>query len=147
MNKLLVFILGCVLLFGCGQKEEKQNQDTQKNEQAEQSALKSAESWLVYIDDGKYGESWDAAASLFKNALPREKWEELMNNTRSAAGKFLERKVLSKTFKTTLPGAPDGQYVVIQFQTKFEQKEYAIETVTPTMDADSTWRVSGYYIK
>ncbi len=44
-------------------------------------------------------------------------------------------------------GAPDGEYVVIQFETSFEHKRSAIETVTPMMDRDGKWRVSGYYIK
>ena len=46
-----------------------------------------------------------------------------------------------------MPGAPDGEYVVIQFETSFENKKHAIETVTPMMDKDGTWRVSGYYIR
>jgi ribosomal protein S17E len=46
-----------------------------------------------------------------------------------------------------LIGAPDGEYIVIQFETSFENKKAAIETVTPMMDKDWRWRVSGYYIK
>jgi hypothetical protein len=46
-----------------------------------------------------------------------------------------------------LPGAPDGQYVIIQFETSFENKQNAVETVTPMLDTDSQWRISGYYIK
>jgi hypothetical protein len=48
---------------------------------------------------------------------------------------------------TSVPGAPDGQYVLIQFETVFEKKAQSIETITPMLDADRTWRVSGYYIK
>jgi hypothetical protein len=47
----------------------------------------------------------------------------------------------------SLPGAPDGEYVVIQFATSFENKKSAIETVTPMLDSDGEWRVSGYFIK
>ena len=46
-----------------------------------------------------------------------------------------------------LPGAPDGQYVVIQFDTQFERKRTAIETVTPMLDTDGQWRVSGYFVR
>jgi hypothetical protein len=53
----------------------------------------------------------------------------------------------TKNYKTSLPGAPDGEYVVIQFGTSFENKKTAIETVTPMLDKDGKWRVSGYYIK
>jgi hypothetical protein len=54
---------------------------------------------------------------------------------------------MSASYRTSLPGAPDGQYVVIKFNTWFENKKSAIETVTPKMDKDGMWRVSGYYIK
>ena len=47
----------------------------------------------------------------------------------------------------SLPGAPDGEYVVIQYATTFENKKSAIETITPMLDGDGKWRVSGYYIK
>jgi len=37
--------------------------------------------------------------------------------------------------------------VVIQFQTSYENKKSAVETVTPMVDPDGEWRVSGYYIR
>ena len=48
---------------------------------------------------------------------------------------------------TELPGAPDGEYVVFQFDTQFERKRAAVETVTPMRDPDGSWRVSGYFIR
>ena len=49
--------------------------------------------------------------------------------------------------KTSLPGAPDGKYVIIQFDTSFEHKKSTVETVTPMQEADGSWKVSGYFIK
>jgi len=46
-----------------------------------------------------------------------------------------------------VPGAPDGEYVVIRFSTSFEKKQSAIESITPMLDSDGVWRVSGYFIK
>ena len=60
---------------------------------------------------------------------------------------MLSRTIGSKSFATELPGAPDGQYVVIQFHTAFEHKRSGIETVTPMLESDGVWRVSGYYFK
>jgi hypothetical protein len=60
---------------------------------------------------------------------------------------LISRKLKSKKYTTSLPGAPDGKYVVIQYETSFEHKKSAIETVTPMLDKDGKWRVSGYYIK
>jgi hypothetical protein len=35
----------------------------------------------------------------------------------------------------------------VQFDTSFERKSAAVETVTPMIDPDGRWRVSGYFIK
>jgi hypothetical protein len=48
---------------------------------------------------------------------------------------------------TSLHGAPDGEYLVIQFETSFSNKKSAIETVTSMLEKDGNWRVSGHYIK
>ena len=47
---------------------------------------------------------------------------------------------------TEMPGAPDGGYVVIQYDAVYQHKKSAVETVTP-MDDGGEWRVSGYYIR
>ena len=56
------------------------------------------------------------------------------------------RELKSKTHVTELPGAPDGDYVVIQFNTTFENKKVAVETVTPMLEDDGNWLVAGYFI-
>jgi len=113
----------------------------------EASAVSAAEKWLATVDAGHYSESWKEAAELFRNAVKPEQWEQSMQTARKPLGKRLSRKVLTKSYEASLPGAPDGEYVVIQFETSFENKITAIETVTPMMDRDGKWRVSGYYIK
>lgn len=54
---------------------------------------------------------------------------------------------MATSYMTSLPGAPDGEYVVVQFETSFTNKKAAAETVTPMLENDGQWRVSGYYIK
>lgn len=120
---------------------------TAGNPEKEGAAVSAAEKWLAAIDEGKYSESWREAASYFKTAVQQEQWEQSLQAHRKPLGKLVSRKVKSKAYKTSLPGAPDGEYVVIQFETSFENKKQAIETVTPMMDVDRKWRVSGYYIK
>lgn len=107
----------------------------------------AARSWLALTDGGKYGESWDNASSLSKAAVTKADWEKAIKAGRGPLGAMKVRKVKSATFTRTLPGAPDGEYVVIQFESGFENKATAIETVTPMRDKDGAWRVSGYYIK
>ena len=117
------------------------------NSEAEKAAISAAQKWLAVVDEGKYAESWNEASEFFKNSIIREQWEQSLRAVRTPLGNLLSRVPQSQTYKTSLPGAPDGQYVVIQFQASFENKKLAIETVTPTLDNDGNWRVSGYYIK
>ena len=136
-----IYILSGVLLFtiiGCAQES---------NSEAEKSAIASAQSWLEIVDSEKYAESWEEAAELFKSAISEEKWAESIQVVRIPLGKMISRKLDSQKYMTSLPGAPDGEYVVIQYKTKFENKKVAIETITPMLDNDGKWRVSGYYIK
>jgi hypothetical protein len=70
-----------------------------------------------------------------------------MKTVRGPLGKIVTRKLKGSQYMTSMPSFPDGEYVVIQFETSFENKDTAVETVTPMLDKDGTWRVSGYYIK
>lgn len=113
----------------------------------ELAALAAAEKWLVVVDAEKYADSWKRAAALFKKSVQPDQWERSMRAARETLGGVVSRKMLAKFYTTALPGAPDGEYVVIQFDTSFKNKRSAVETVTPMMDEDGVWRVSGYYVK
>jgi hypothetical protein len=113
----------------------------------ETAAIAAAENWLAMVDAGKYAASWKEAAEFLKNTVKPEQLELSMKATRQPLGKLISRKMRTKNYKNSLPGAPDGEYVVIQFETSFANKKTAIETVTPMLDKDGKWRVSGYFIK
>jgi hypothetical protein len=113
----------------------------------EKAAIAAAEKWLTIVDQGKYMESWEESSEYFKQAISQVQWEQALGAVRGPLGKLISRKVKNATYTSSLPGAPDGQYVVILFNTSFEKKKTTIETVTPMMDKDGIWRVSGYYIK
>jgi tetratricopeptide (TPR) repeat protein len=123
----------------------------QEAAEAMKAALPVAEgaalAWLALVDDAKYGDSWDAAAEFLRKAVAKDAFGKQIAAARTPLGKLLSRKLISATYMTSVPGAPDGQYVVIQFETSFENKKQAVETVTPMKDKDGKWRVSGYYIK
>ena len=114
---------------------------------AEADAVKAAEAWLALVDAGKHGESWEQAARLFKTALTTSQWETALGAVRVPLGQCLSRKLESKERVTSLPGGPDGEYVVIRYKTTFEKKKEAVETITPMRDPDGRWRACGYYIK
>jgi hypothetical protein len=111
------------------------------------AAVEATKSWLKLVDEGAYEKSWSQAAEYFRNNVSEEQWARAIEPVRKPLGKVLSREVMTSKYMTELPGAPDGQYVVIQFKTSFENKSNAVETVTPMLDSDGQWRVSGYYIR
>jgi hypothetical protein len=117
------------------------------SEKAEKKALEASQEWLTLVDKGKYAESWETAAFFFKKAIGKEQWGQSLNAVRKPLGNVIKRAIKSKQYATSLPGAPDGEYVVIQYETSFTHKKSSLETVTPMLDKDGKWRVSGYYIK
>ncbi len=113
----------------------------------ETAALRAAQAWLAVVDAGDYDESWTAAAAYFRNAIGKEQWRQTLTGVRQPLGGVLRRELASATFAAELPGAPDGEYVVIQFNTTFENKRVAVETVTPMLEDDGSWLVAGYFIR
>jgi hypothetical protein len=118
-----------------------------RGDDPEKAAVAAADAWLRLVDAGKYGASWDEAARLFRDAVGKPDWERSVKNARAPFGRLVSRKVSARTYTESLPGAPDGKYVVVQYETSFENKKRATETVTPMLDDDGRWRVSGYFIK
>jgi len=111
------------------------------------AAERAANDWLALIDAGDAVASWRSAASLFKKAVTQEQWSQALAAARSPLGAVVTRTLARAESTTQLPGAPDGHYVVIQFDTQFEKKRAAVETVTPMQDTDGQWRVSGYFVR
>lgn len=107
----------------------------------------SAQSWLVQIDSGNYAKSWKEASAYFRGAMTEKGWVDALNGTRKPLGKLIARKLTKTQNARSLPGAPDGNYVVMQFATGFENKKDAVETVTFMREKDGKWKAAGYYIK
>jgi hypothetical protein len=114
---------------------------------AEVEAQRAADGWLDLVDQGKFVESWDAAAPLFKTALTQKQWRAALNAARSPLARPLSRTVRAKRVVTPLAGELRGQYVVIDYASIYEGGRQATETVTPMLDADGQWRIASYFIR
>ena len=111
-------------------------------------AQKASEEWLALVDAGKYGESWDAAAQAFKDAVSRQDWITQVSGARKPLGKLLSRKLTKSEPMKNPPKAPPGDYVGLQYQSSFEHVKSVVETVVPMLDHDDgKWRVSGYVVR
>ena len=114
---------------------------------AVEKATKAADAWLKLVDEGKYRESWEQAPTAFRNHVSPDKWEAKVRGTREPLGAVISRTFKSGEFRTDLPGAPPGEYVVVEYDTSFANKKDAVETVTPMRNSEGAWHVAGYFIK
>ncbi|URQ90372.1 DUF4019 domain-containing protein [Pseudoalteromonas sp. SCSIO 43101] len=111
----------------------------------ELEVINRAKSWLVLIDNGQYQQSWQQTDSLFKQAMPQSNWSNVLKQVRVPLGKVILRKNLSLMKYDSLPGTPDGEYVIIQFQSQFMNKEQAVETISLSKNSGQ-WQPLGYFI-
>jgi hypothetical protein len=105
-----------------------------------------AEIWLKLIDDGKADESRNLTSTFFQSAVSQAQWATSLKTYREPLGNTISRKLLSSQRTNQMAGAPDGDYMVMQFTSSFANKNSAVETVTCARE-DGHWKPSGYYVK
>ncbi|VVE27291.1 hypothetical protein PIN31115_03455 [Pandoraea iniqua] len=110
-------------------------------------ALEAANLWLGLVDINRAAQSWEQAAAVFQRSLPADAWAQSLSAARAPLGKVKSRKVADAVFTRNIPGQPEGEYVVIQYDTAFENKADAHEMVTMFYGVDSRWRVAGYLVR
>jgi hypothetical protein len=119
----------------------------QTQEESKAKARDSAKEWLTLLDGQEWERTWEQAGELLKAAVSQDEWAKKMSVTLGPLGKVDSRAVRSTEYSTTMPGAPDGEYVVVKMDTSFENKQTATETVVLKKEPDGAWRVSGYFIR
>lgn len=140
MSRRLVYLVAVLILCLC-------TSPARAAEPTRDDAVLAAKSWLALVDAGKYDESWDQSGAFFRQAVTKPQWHQAVAGARTPLGALVSRELDTATEASTLPGAPDGRYVVMQFRTSFANKAAAVETVTTSLEADARWRVVGYFIK
>ena len=142
MRNLIFAVVGIITIgiVGCVSQ-------TKIETKTEKEAINSAQSWLKLVDNKKYTDSWEEAAEYFKSVVSKEKFKIDTRAVRNPLGKVITRKLMSVNSKTSLPGVPDGKYVIIKFKSSFKNEKSAIETITLKLDKDNCWKVDGYFIR
>ncbi len=110
------------------------------------AAKAAAASWLASMDAADYPGTWESAASAFKSSIAVGAWSQAAKSVRDPLGAVQSRAEKAVTMTTTLPGAPDGNYAVLQFDTGFANKTASMETLTLLLESGQ-WKVVGYFIK
>ena len=145
MRKIVIFSFVCAILLWSAclaiAGEVKQNSSA-----TIQDPLALAQTWLATVDQGKYDQSWAMASTYFKSMITKDQWSQTMLG-RKSLGDLVSRNLKEKQQFTSLPGAPDGEYYVLTFNTVMKNKSSAVETLTLMLDQDGQWRMAGYFIR
>ncbi len=105
-----------------------------------------ARQWLAIVDKGRWQDSWANAGASFRGAVTADRWASQVRPVREPLGAVTSRGLLRATTTDALPGAPAGEYQVVEFRTDFANRTGAIETVI-LMKEGGKWGVAGYFIK
>lgn len=113
---------------------------------SDKAGVTAAEDWAKLLDRRSWGDSWKQSGSLFRSQLTETSWTATIQPLRQQLG-----PVSSRTFKSVLntsapPGAPAGEYKMVQFATVFANRPDTVETVALVREG-SAWRVIGYFIR
>lgn len=111
-----------------------------------QADVAAATNWVTLVDGKRWNDSWAAAGTLFQSQMAQARWASTIAPVREPLGAVSSRMLKSVTKSKSLPGAPDGEYEVVQFQTSFTNKAAATETIVLSHEA-SGWKVDGYFIR
>ena len=119
--------------------------DAQSDDDA--AARNAATAWLQQLDASRWADTWRNAATMFQDAVPQATWERAIQSTREPLGGLQTRTESAAKSATSLPGVPDGRYLILTYHSSFAHKQRAVETVATVLQPDGHWKVAGYFVK
>jgi len=109
--------------------------------------IEIATNWLHFADEMDHENTWNHSSDLFQSAIEPDDWRKSLSAARAPLGLVLSRAISSVEPLKNPEGAPDGSYLKLVFDSSFEHKNSAQETVTLVEGKDGQWRTAGYFIK
>ena len=124
------------------------------NRIAAEEAAAAAVEWLDLVDNGKYGDAWDGAARILKDRAKKDDWSKEIAGALAPLGKAGQRRLsgareedLCARHQKALPKeGEEGYRVEIRYQTQFENKKDAVETILMVKETGGKWRAADYIV-
>jgi beta-lactamase regulating signal transducer with metallopeptidase domain len=116
-------------------------------QQSTAAAERALQPWLAALDAQDFERTWEDASPVFKAAISTADWTKAADSAQTALGTLRSRALATATLTSTLPGAPDGTYAVLEYKASYEKAAATVETATLKLDDDGRWRVVGHRIR
>lgn len=111
------------------------------------AAKAAAEEWVKLLDARRYSQAYREGSPLLHNSATTSEFILQITRLRKLMGAVISRKFNGSKYFSELPATPDGDYVIIRFNTRFTNKAHAVELITPHLEKDGTWKISGYVLQ
>ncbi|MCA9241366.1 MAG: DUF4019 domain-containing protein, partial [Planctomycetales bacterium] len=94
------------------------------------AASAAALAWLGLVDSGKYRDSWRRMSAFARGAISADDFVQKLADARGPLGRARSRKLSRSTPMTQVQGGPDGEYVVLEFDSEFANGTALTERVS-----------------
>lgn len=113
--------------------------------QAIEAARQAADRWLAHIDAGDAEASYETAAEVLQNQITEAQWRGSLDAAQMQTGELVDRALVAPRYTTTLPDVPFGEYVILEYDSRFAHLA-AHEVVVLTKE-NGDWKAAGYFAR
>ncbi len=113
----------------------------------DKDTIEAGQKWLALIDAGKADAAWDSASKQLQSVVKRDKFVAEMREVRKPLGKLASRMAVKFARAHDLPGAPTGDYAIIEYDVNFAGGKHLSEQLVWALEENDRWRVAGYYYR
>ncbi len=151
--KFFALILTYLTLYNVCQAQSPNNQtEDNQNENKYLNAIfllevnQAGSRFVANLDEQKYSDCWLAGDPLFHRAISEEEWAVALKSCRKKVG-YNQGRTLSKIVAYQNPPAmPEGQYMLLKYQSVFTNNPRCQEILTMRKVAGWPWCVVGYHL-
>ena len=105
-----------------------------------------AEAFVTLIDQGRLEAAYAGASPLLHLTRDQQEWITDVTRLRQILGPVQQRTLKAVRAVSTFPQLPDGDYLVVQYESRMERKQQAAEIIL-LKKQESGWIVCAYSVR
>ena len=136
MKKLIITLISVISMYSVSAQKYTESYVNDAN--------KVGLSWLNNINHTKYENAYELLSKEVKVMVEKEHWISLINELMLEFGNLESRTVKQKYFQSQIEGMEDGFYVVIEYDSQYENTKDHTEHLLLKQNDKAKWEVANY---
>jgi hypothetical protein len=108
---------------------------------------RQARGYLEFLDQNNFEEAWEEMSDLFRSLNNKTHWQNQQQVIRSIYGPLSFRQLLRFSYRQSYSLSPDGEYVIVQYKSGYQNRTDTVETVVFDCRNDPECSIREYIIK